>query len=301
LSRAPRGRERTLPATARNILGVIGGSGLYDLPGLTDVRRERVSTPFGEPSDAFVLGRLGGQELVFLPRHGAGHRLLPTEVNARANVHGFKQLGVTRLISVSAVGSMKEAIVPGNLVLPDQFIDRTFARPKTFFGDGLVAHVAFADPTCAALRGHLLAAARGAGAQVHDGGTYLCIEGPQFSTRAESLLYRSWGVDVIGMTALPEAKLAREAELCYATVALATDYDCWHDAHEAVTVAQVMATMQRNVAAAREVLRRAAETGAALADRACACGRALEHAVMTDRALVPEATRQRLSLLISDR
>ncbi|HKC60960.1 MAG TPA: S-methyl-5'-thioadenosine phosphorylase, partial [Myxococcales bacterium] len=235
---------------------MIGGSGLYDLPGLTGVRRERVSTPFGEPSDEYLVGKLGEQELVFLPRHGNGHRLSPTEVNSRANVHGMKQLGVTRLISVSAVGSMREEISPGELVLVDQFIDRTVARPRSFFGGGVVAHVAFADPVCPQLHAHLRAAALATGANAHEDGTYLCIEGPQFSTRAESLLYRSWGVDVIGMTAMPEARLAREAQICYATLALATDYDVWHETHEAVSVEAVIANLGKNVATAKAVLRR---------------------------------------------
>ena len=289
---------RNTRAAPGPILGVIGGSGLYDLPGLAGVRRERLSTPFGEPSDAYLIGRLGEQELVFLARHGQGHRLMPGEINARANLHGMKQLGVTRLISVSAVGSMREEIVPGHLVLVDQFIDRTFARPKTFFGGGVVAHVAFADPVCPQLHGHLKAAAFAAGARTHEKGTYLCIEGPQFSTRAESLLYRSWGVDVIGMTAMPEAKLAREAQICYATLALATDYDCWYAGHEAVTVQQVIETMQRNVAAAREVVRGAAIAGDRLAERTCACGRALEHAVMSARESIPAEARERLKLLL---
>ena len=283
---------------ARPILGVIGGSGLYDLPGLTGVRRERVATPFGEPSDEYLIGRLGEQEMVFLPRHGKGHRLSPTEVNSRANVHGMKQLGVTRLISVSAVGSMREEIAPGELVLVDQFIDRTVARPRSFFGGGIVVHVAFSDPVCPQLHAHLRAAALATGATAHEEGTYVCIEGPQFSTRAESLLYRSWGVDVIGMTAMPEARLAREAQICYATLALATDYDCWREGHEAVTVQQVIETMQRNVSAAREVVRAAAENGAALAERTCGCGRALEHAVLTAREAMPAEARERLKLLL---
>ncbi len=282
----------------REILGVIGGSGLYDLPGLADVRREKLSTPFGDPSDSYLLGRLGEQELVFLPRHGQGHRLLPSEVNARANVYGMKQLGVTRLLSVSAVGSMREQIAPGHLVFPDQLIDRTVARPGTFFGNGVVAHVAFADPICADLRAHVLGAARSEGATTHAGGAYVCIEGPQFSTRAESLLYRSWGVSVIGMTALPEARLAREAELCYAVVALATDYDCWHEGHDAVTVAQVVATIQQNVSTAREVIRRAA---VGLGERRCGCSHALDHAVMTAPSAIPPAAREKLSLLLGDR
>ena len=285
----------------RPILGVIGGSGLYDLPGLADVRREKVTTPFGDPSDAYVCGRLGEQEMVFLPRHGLGHRLTPTEVNSRANLHGFKQLGVTRLISLSAVGSMREAIAPGHLVFPTQFIDRTFARPKTFFGGGIVAHVAFADPVCPQLRNVLVRCARDADADLHDGGTYLCIEGPQFSTRAESELYRSWKVDVIGMTALPEAKLAREAELCYATIALATDYDCWHSAHESVTVAQVVATMKKNVAVAQKVSRLCAESATELEARRCTCGQALDHAVMTAPEAIPAEARARLQLLLGSR
>ena len=283
---------------ARPILGVIGGSGLYDLPGLTGVRRERVITPFGEPSDEYLIGKLGEQEMIFLPRHGKGHRLSPTEVNSRANVHGMKQLGVTRLISVSAVGSMREEIAPGELVLVDQFIDRTVARPRTFFGGGAVAHVAFSDPVCPQLHAHLRAAVLATGANAHEQGAYVCIEGPQFSTRAESLLYRSWGVDVIGMTALPEARLAREAQLCYATVALATDYDCWYEGHAAVTVQQVIETMQRNVSAAREVVRAAAQSAGALAERTCGCGRALEHAVMTAREAMPAEARERLKLLL---
>ena len=286
----------------RSLLGVIGGSGVYDLPGLADVRRQKLTTPFGDPSDEYLLGRLGDQPLAFLPRHGRGHKLLPTEVNARANIHGFKQLGAERLISVSAVGSMKEEIVPGHLVFPDQLIDRTFARPKTFFGDGIVAHVAFADPICAQLRGHLIKSAGAAGAVAHDGGTYLCIEGPQFSTRAESLLYRSWGISVIGMTALPEAKLAREAELCYATVALATDFDCWYEGHEAVSVAQVMEIVHKNAALARAVILRAAETSAALEEvRTCACAHALDSAVMTAPHAIPAAAREKVGLLLGSR
>jgi len=277
---------------------VIGGSGLYDLPGLTGVRREKVVTPFGEPSDEYLIGRLGEQEMVFLPRHGKGHRLSPTEVNSRANVHGMKQLGVTRLISVSAVGSMREEIAPGELVLVDQFIDRTVARPRSFFGGGVVAHVAFSDPVCPQLHAHLRAAVLATGANAHEEGTYVCIEGPQFSTRAESLLYRSWGVDVIGMTAMPEARLAREAQICYATLALATDYDCWYEGHAAVTVQQVIETMQRNVSAAREVVRAAAQAAGALAERTCGCGRALEHAVMTAREAMPAEALLRLKLLL---
>jgi 5'-methylthioadenosine phosphorylase len=283
------------------VLGIIGGSGLYDLPGLADIRRERVSTPFGYPSDELVLGRLGSEELAFLPRHGKGHHLTPTEVNSRANLWALKKLGATRVVSVSAVGSMKEAIVPGHLVLPTQYIDRTFARATSFFGEGVVAHVPFADPVCPALHAHLKAACFASSAATHPQGTYLCIEGPQFSTRAESLLYRGWGVDIVGMTALPEAKLAREAELCYATIALATDYDCWHGSHESVTVAQVVETMQKNIATAREVLRNAALALGRLGPRTCSCAHALDSAVMTAPSQIPPAARDRLALLLGDR
>jgi 5'-methylthioadenosine phosphorylase len=283
------------------VLGVIGGSGLYDLDGLAEVRRERVATPFGEPSDEITVGRLGGEELAFLARHGKGHRLTPTEVNSRANLWALKKLGATRVISVSAVGSMKEEIVPGHLVLPTQYIDRTCARPRSFFEDGIVAHVAFAAPVCPDLHRHLRTASAAAGSSVHPDGTYLCIEGPQFSTRGESLLYRSFGVDVIGMTALPEAKLAREAEICYATLALATDYDCWREGHESVTVAQVIETIRKNVAAAREVVRRAALTLGQLGPRACPCARALDSAVITAPAQISPRARERLALLLGDR
>ena len=286
---------------AVSLLGVIGGSGLYDLPGLSSVRREKRKTPFGDPSDAIVVGRLGEQEIAFVARHGQAHRLSPSEINSRANLHALKQLGATRVISVSAVGSMKEEIAPGHLVLPTQYIDRTLQRPRTFFGDGVVAHVAFADPVCPQLHAHLRAACQAASATTHAGGTYVCIEGPQFSTRAESELFRSWGVDVIGMTALPEARLAREAELCYATLALATDYDCWRSGHEAVTVAEVIATMNRNVATAREVVRHAAAAMSRMATRSCGCGHALDAAVMTPPSQIPPAARDRLALLLGER
>ncbi|MGZ6143326.1 MAG: S-methyl-5'-thioadenosine phosphorylase [Myxococcales bacterium] len=283
------------------LLGVIGGSGLYDLPGLTGVQRRKVPTPFGDPSDEILTGSLGEQEIAFVSRHGVGHRLSPSEVNYRANLHALKQLGATRVISVSAVGSMKEEIAPGHLVLPTQYIDRTVARPSTFFEQGVVAHVAFAEPACPQLHEHLKAACFAAGATAHAGGTYLCIEGPQFSTRAESEMYRGLKIDVIGMTALPEAKLAREAELCYATLALATDYDCWHESHESVSVAQVIATMHKNVETAREVIRNAALGLSRLHQRSCACGHALDSAVMTAPSRIPPAARERLSLLLGDR
>lgn len=286
---------------AVSLLGVIGGSGLYDLPGLEGVRREQVATPFGEPSDEITVGALGGQQVAFLPRHGRGHRLLPGEVNSRANLWALKRLGATRVVSVSAVGSMQEEIAPGHLVLPTQYIDRTVARPATFFGQGVVAHVAFAEPVCPRLHGHLEASCFAAGATVHARGTYLCIEGPQFSTRAESASYRQLGVQVIGMTALPEAKLAREAELCYATLALATDYDCWRAGHEAVTAAEVVETIQRNVALAREVVRNAVLALPRLGERSCACARALDGAVMTAPGRISAEARARLSLFLGDR
>ncbi|MDX2480026.1 MAG: S-methyl-5'-thioadenosine phosphorylase, partial [Desulfuromusa sp.] len=230
------------------IIGVIGGSGLYEMEGLTDVREVTLETPFGAPSDAYMTGVLDDAQMVFLPRHGRGHRLLPSEVNYRANIYGMKTLGVEHIISVSAVGSMKEEIIPGHIVVPDQFFDRTQGiRASTFFGNGVVGHVQFADPVCADLSAILVESARKVGATVHQGGTYVCIEGPNFSTRAESKIYRSWGVDIIGMTNLPESRLAREAEICYGTVALATDYDCWHEGHDDVSVEAVIAIIQQNV------------------------------------------------------
>jgi 5'-methylthioadenosine phosphorylase len=278
-------------------IGVIGGSGLYEMEGLTDVREVSLHTPFGAPSDVFVTGVLDGVKMVFLPRHGRGHRLLPSEVPYRANIHGMKQLGVQRIISVSAVGSMREQIAPGHIVIPDQFFDRTQGkREASFFGDGVVGHVQFADPVCGDLSRLLAASAHRVGATVHEGGTYLCIEGPNFSTRAESMIYRSWGVDVIGMTNLPEARLAREAEICYGTVALATDYDCWHEGHDDVSVDAVVAIIQQNVATARRIIRDA--VGSMTADNNCVCNEALRYAIMTSPEAIPAATRARLSLLI---
>ncbi len=281
---------------AQAVIGVIGGSGLYEMENLEQVEEVRLQTPFGEPSDAYVTGMLGEVKLVFLPRHGRGHRLLPSEVPYRANIYGMKMLGVEQIISVSAVGSMKEDIAPGHIVLPDQFFDRTTKRASTFFGDGIVGHVQFADPVCPALVEILDSAAQKAGAKVHKGGTYICIEGPNFSTRAESLIFRSWGVDVIGMTNLPEARLAREAEICYATVALATDYDCWHQDHDDVSVEAVVEVIHQNVAMAKKII---AEAAALIEDKnSCVCGEALKYAVMTDPAQIPAATRQRLDLLL---
>ena len=277
-------------------IGIIGGSGLYELDGMTEIRWRRVRTPFGDPSDEFCTGLLDGRRVIFLPRHGRGHRLTPSELNFRANVWGLKSLGAEWVVSVSAVGSMKEEIRPLDLVLPDQFVDLTRRRVGTFFGDGIVAHVGMAEPVCGDLAGLLEKAARATGATVHRGGTYVCIEGPQFSTKAESGIYRGWGVDVIGMTNMPEAKLAREAELCYATLALATDYDVWHEGHDAVTVEAVIATLLKNVATAREVLR--GVIPAIAGPRTCPCPTLLKNAVITSPAAFPLATRRRLDLLI---
>ncbi len=279
------------------VIGVIGGSGLYEIEGLSEIREVEVDTPFGKPSDVLVRGTLDGVPMVFLPRHGRGHRLLPSEVPYRANIHALKQLGVQRIISVSAVGSMREEIVPGDIVIPDQLFDRTQGkRASTFFGEGVVGHVQFADPVCGDLSASLAQAASEVGATVHKGGTYLCIEGPNFSTRAESNIYRSWGVDIIGMTNLPEARLAREAEICYGTVALATDYDCWYAGHDDVSVEAVLAIIKKNVATARNIIKVAA--GLAAANRPCNCGSALQYAIMTDTSQIPAATRQKLSLLL---
>lgn len=282
------------------VVGVIGGSGLYEIEGLTDVREVKLETPFGVPSDSYVTGILGGAKMVFLPRHGRGHRLLPSEVNYRANIYGMKTLGVEHIISVSAVGSMKEEIVPGHIVIPDQFFDRTQGkRASTFFGDGVVGHVQFADPVCPDLSPLLAEAARNVGATVHQGGTYICIEGPNFSTRAESNIYRSWGVDIIGMTNIPEARLAREAEICYGTVALATDYDCWHEGHDDVSVDAVIAIIQQNVATARNIIKSATELIVKQRQqRMCPCAEALKFAIMTDKSLIPNKTREALEPII---
>ncbi|MDY0383827.1 S-methyl-5'-thioadenosine phosphorylase [Trichlorobacter sp.] len=279
------------------MIGVIGGSGLYEMEGLEQVERVRLQTPFGDPSDEFITGNLSGVPMVFLPRHGRGHRYLPSEVNYRANIYAMKLLGVERIISVSAVGSLKEAIVPGHIVIPDQFIDRTKGlRKDTFFGDGVVAHVGFGDPTCSCLSDVLMRSALAAGATVHRGGTYICMEGPAFSTRAESFMYRSLGGDIIGMTNLTEAKLAREAEICYGVIALSTDYDCWHDSHETVSVDAILAVMHQNVTMAKQIIRLAAAE--ALATRGCGCGSALQYAIVTDRGLIPNETAQKLDPII---
>ncbi len=282
---------------AEKVIGVIGGSGLYDMEALEEIKYEKVETPFGEPSDEYLTGRLHGVKMVFLPRHGRGHRLLPSEINYRANIYGMKKLGVTAIISVSAVGSMKEDIHPGDMVIVDQFFDRTKARESTFLGSGVAGHVEFARPVCGDLSRLLFEAAEDAGARVHMGGTYLCIEGPQFSTRAESLIYRSWGVDVIGMTNIPEAKLAREAEICYATVALSTDYDCWHEEEESVTVEMILETIRNNVAMAREIITRAAPRAAG-AECSCGCAEAMRYAAVTDKDAIPAETKEALSIIM---
>ncbi len=287
-------------------IGVMGGSGLYDIDGLTDIREQEVRTPFGRPSDDFIIGRLGDLtsadgrpvELCFLPRHGRGHVFNPSEVPYRANIWGMKKLGVDWIVSISAVGSLREEIVPGHMVIVDQFIDRTKGtRASTFFEGGIVGHVGFADPVCNTLRGYLLTAARDAGATVHDGGTYVCMEGPAFSTRAESHLYRSWGAQVIGMTNLTEAKLAREAEISYATVAMSTDYDCWHGGHDDVTVEGVIAVIKANVATARAIISGVAPLIAAHDGPAPSSG-AMEHAIMTARDRIPLDRREALAPLI---
>ena len=277
-------------------IGIIGGSGLYDMAELTDRREHVVSTPFGEPSGPYVLATLRGKRVAFLARHGAGHRLMPSELNYRANIFGFKVLGVSHILSASAVGSLKEEYRPLDLVFPDQFLDRTFNRVGTFFGNGLVAHVGFAHPLCERLRGLTADAATAIGARVHRGGTYVCMEGPQFSTLAESRLYRSWGMDIIGMTNLQEAKLAREAEICYATMALVTDYDCWHPDHDAVTVEMVIANLMENAKTAQRVI---ADTVERLGpERPCGCKDALGTAIITRPDAVPAQVRRDLAPIV---
>ena len=280
----------------KHVLGVIGGSGIYEIPGLELVEEHRIETPFGAPSDAVVRARHGDAEVLFLPRHGRGHRTPPHQINYRANIAALKLLGATHVVSLSAVGSMKEEIVPGHVVIVDQYIDLTKRRVSTFFDQDVAAHVAFGDPVCADLAQALTTAARRAGGTVHVGGTYVCMEGPQFSTRAESLVYRGWGVSVIGMTAMPEAKLAREAELPYATLALATDYDCWHQGHDAVTLEGVLAVMHQNVALAKRVIR---ELATQLPDpRLSPATSAMATAIITDRTTISAAARQKLAPLV---
>jgi 5'-methylthioadenosine phosphorylase len=277
-------------------IGIIGGSGLYHMPGFEEQEEANITTPFGSPSDNYVLGTLGGRNVAFLARHGRGHRILPSELNFRANIYGFKSLGVQRIISLSAVGSLKEEHRPQDFVIPDQFFDRTVARVSTFFGEGLVAHVSFADPVCPEMSGVVADACATAGVNAKRGGTYLCMEGPAFSTKAESNVYRSWGMDVIGMTNLQEAKLAREAEICYVSVAMVTDYDCWHPDHDAVTVNDIIANLVKNAENACKVV---AEAVASMPHaRACKCGSALAHAILTDKSAVPESTKKKLGILI---
>jgi 5'-methylthioadenosine phosphorylase len=272
---------------SQNVLGVIGGSGFYQMKGLDKVEQMELETPFGRPSDPFYQGRIGDIEVVFLARHGRGHRILPSEINFRANVFGMKQLGVTHLVSVSTAGSLKEEIHPGELVVPNQFIDRTFKRPETFFGDGLVVHVSLADPVCANFAADVTAAARTGGSVIHDGGTYLCMEGPQFSTRAESNLYRGFGASVISMTAMQEARLAREAEMCYAALVLVTDYDCWHESVAAVDIGEILRVMKLNVDKAQSAVSVLAHT-LGHRPRTCGCRDALKNTIITDRAAIPQ-------------
>jgi 5'-methylthioadenosine phosphorylase len=278
-------------------IGIIGGSGLYSMPGFSVQKEVVVETPWGPPSDSYVVGTLAGKQVAFLARHGRGHRISPSELNFRANIYGFKSLGVGRIVSLSAVGSLKEEHRPLDFVIPDQFVDRTRGRVSTFFGEGLVAHIGFSDPVCPQMSEVVFQACAAQGVNVKKGGTYLCMEGPAFSTKAESNLYRSWGMDVIGMTNLQEAKLAREAEICYVTIAMVTDYDCWHEGHDAVSVDQIIAVLQKNAENACKVVAEAVRM--APAERSCKCGSALAHALITDRNAVPEVTRKKLELLVA--
>lgn len=282
---------------AKTVLGVIGGSGFYQMKGLEGVEQVELDTPFGRPSDPFVRGKIGETDLVFLSRHGRGHRLMPTEINFRANVFGMKQLGVDHLISVSTAGSLREELHPGDLVVPDQFIDHTYKRPATFFGDGVVVHVSLADPVCVGLSRELAIAAGETGSRVHRGGTYLCIEGPQFSTRAESNLYRQWGADVISMTAMQEARLAREAEMCYAALVLVTDYDCWHHTVAAVDIGEILRVMKLNVEHAQETVAKLAGRLEGR-ERECPCPNALRDTIITDRTVIPPKSAAALRPLI---
>jgi 5'-methylthioadenosine phosphorylase len=277
-------------------IGIIGGSGLYSMSGLTNTREIRVKTSFGDPSDAFVVGALEGKRVAFLARHGRGHRILPSELNFRANVYALKLLGVQRIISVSAVGSLQENLRPGEFLVPDQFFDSTKGRKSTFFGDGIVAHVTFDKPTCAQLSTILADACVSTAVPVHRRGTYICMEGPQFSTLAEANFHRAMKFDVIGMTNVTEAKLAREAEICYSSIAMITDYDCWHPSHDSVTVAQIIATLNQNSTNAQNVLREAVK--AVPAERSCKCGEALKHAILTDRKVIPAKTKKNLSAIL---
>ena len=281
---------------SEKVVGVIGGSGLYEMEGLEEVRTVAIKSPFGDPSDSFVVGLLDGIRVAFLPRHGKGHRIQPSSLNFRANIYAMKKLGAQWIVGVSAVGSMKESIHPGDMVIPSQFIDQTKGRPSTFFSGGIVAHISFADPVCPILSQILYEAGQEVGATVHKDGTYLCIEGPQFSTRAESRLFRTWGVDIIGMTNLPEAKLAREAEICYSTIAFATDYDCWHEAAEDVSIGEVLRILSQSTKTAKSAIRKALKH---LPDkRECLCANALQHALITGKKHIPEKTKKDLELII---
>jgi 5'-methylthioadenosine phosphorylase len=279
-------------------IGIIGGSGLYHMPGFKDAQEVRLQTPFGDPSDAFIIGTLENRKVAFLARHARGHKILPSELNFRANIHGFKQLGAERIISVSAVGSLKEEHKPLDFVIPNQFFDRTRHRIDTFFGDGIVAHVGFGDPVCGELARVVRNACQVADVPAKLGGTYVCMEGPQFSTKAESNVYRSWGADVIGMTNLQEAKLAREAEICYVTIAMVTDYDCWHPHHDSVTVEQIISVLTKNADNATKVVK--ATVAAMPVSRSCKCGSALAHAILTDPAKIPAATKEKLKLILQN-
>lgn len=277
-------------------VGVIGGSGLYEMEGLIDIRSVVLETPWGDPSDEFVIGYLGDTKMIFLPRHGRGHKIMPSEINFRANIYGMKKLGAEWIISVSAVGSMKEEIAPGHIVIPDQFFDHTKGRKSTFFGEGIVAHVSMADPVCPQLFQALYEASVECNATVHKGGTYICMEGPQFSSRGESNIYRKWGVDVIGMTNMPEAKLAREAEICYSTLALSTDYDCWHEGHADVTVQDVIQTLLKNVELAKRIIKQAVNLISE--ERICPCSNALETAIITSKNAISDDVKKKLNILI---
>jgi 5'-methylthioadenosine phosphorylase len=289
-------RKKRAKSEPKAVMGIIGGSGLYEMSGLTDMKETRVKTPFGEPSDAIVLGTLQGKRVAFLARHGRGHRILPGEINYRANVYAMKMLGVERIISVSAVGSLQEDLRPGEFLVPDQFVDRTKGRVSTFFGDGLVAHVAFAHPTCGQVSSTLADASVHCGVPVHRRGTYICMEGPQFSTLAEAHMHRQFKFEVIGMTNVTEAKLAREAEICYGTIAMITDYDCWHPEHESVTASRIMATLSQNAENAQRVLREA--VSAMPVERSCKCGSALKNALVTNLKIVPSTTKKRLAAIL---
>ena len=281
---------------AKAEVGIIGGSGLYQMPGLARAREVRVATSFGKPSDAYVVGHLEGRNVAFLARHGRGHVLMPSEINYRANIYGLKKLGVTHVISVSAVGSLREDMRPLDVVLPSQFFDRTDGRRSTFFGGGIAAHISFADPVCATVSEVLAKACEAVQVNCHRGGIYVCMEGPAFSTQAESNTYRAWGMDIIGMTNLQEAKLAREAEICYATMAMVTDYDCWHPDHDAVTVNQIIDYLNRNAENAQKIIRWAVRRMPK--ERTCKCGSALEHAIITDRKKIPPRAKKKLWLLV---